>query len=145
MENEDLDKYLERLYNVFALTMRRLGKEMLECEPKVTGPQFFILQFLAKHEKSTVSTLAEEMSVKPSAITAMIDRLYKQKYVTRDRDEHDRRVVFVQISDLGKQAMQEFATKRKYILKKYLSHLEPKELESLVSIYEKISNIDFKE
>jgi DNA-binding MarR family transcriptional regulator len=144
MKNEDLEKYVEHLQDVFMATIRRMGKEMMESEPKVTGPQFFILQFLHKKGKSTVSGLAEEMSVKPSAITAMIDRLHKQGFVLRDRDEHDRRVVFIQISDVGQLAMEETVEKRKKILLKYLAHLEPEEVKSLIAIYEKLARIDIK-
>ncbi len=145
MQNVDLEKYMERLQRVFMITMRRMGKEMLECEPKLTGPQFYILQFLDRKGKCTVSELAEEMSVKPSAITAMIDRLYKQDFVFRDRDERDRRVVFIQISEVGKKVMLEFSAKRKQIVKKYLSRLNQEEIESFVSIYEKLSQVDVKE
>jgi DNA-binding MarR family transcriptional regulator len=145
MEQKELEEYIERLQEIFLLTMRRISKKTTDCEPKLTGPQFYILQLLYNGGKSTVSGLAEEMSVKPSAITAMIDRLLKQGYVTRERDELDRRVVFIQISDAGRQILEEVHQKRKKVLTKYLSHLDRDELQSLLSIYEKISRVDIKE
>jgi DNA-binding MarR family transcriptional regulator len=145
MEQEELEQYIDRLQQIFLHTMRKISKKTTDCEPKLTGPQFFILQLLHNEGRSTVSSLAEEMAVKPSAITAMIDRLLKQGYVLRDRDEQDRRVVFVQISEAGRGILEETLQKRKKILAQYLSHLEREELESLISIYEKISRLDIKE
>ena len=145
MEQNELEQYIEQLQEIFLLTIRRITKKTTECEPKLTGPQFYILKLLHTGGKSTVSGLAEEMAVKPSAITAMIDRLLKQEYVSRERDENDRRVVFIQITDTGNRILEETLQKRKKILVKYLSHLNREELESLLSIYEKISRVDIKE
>lgn len=145
MEKEELEQYIEKLQQIFLLTMRRISKQTTDCEPKLTGPQFYILQLLRKKGRSTVSSLAEEMTVKPSAITAMIDRLLKQEYVLRDRDEQDRRVVFIQISEAGNQILEETLGKRKQVLAKYLSHLDREELDSLLSIFRKLSRIDSKE
>lgn len=145
MEREELERYVEKLQQIFLLTMRRISKQTTDCEPKLTGPQFYILQLLRKKGRCTVSSLAEEMTVKPSAITAMIDRLLKQGYVLRDRDEKDRRVVFIQISEEGKVVLDETHEKRKQVLMKYLSYLDQEELDSLVSIFTKLSRIDSKE
>ncbi len=145
MKEAELEEYTERLQQIFLLTMRRISKQTTDCEPKLTGPQFYILQLLRNEGRSTVSSLAEDMSVKPSAITAMIDRLLKQEYVSRERDEQDRRVVFIQIAEEGKKVLEETLQKRKSILVKYLSHLEREEIESLISIYEKLSRLDIKE
>jgi DNA-binding MarR family transcriptional regulator len=145
MKQEELEEYIERLQQIFLHTMRRISKQTTDCVPQLTGPQFYILQLLQKEGRITVSSLAEEMSVKPSAITAMIDRLLKQEYVIRERDEQDRRVVFIQIAEEGKKILEETLQKRKRILMKYLSHLEQEEIESLISIYEKLSRLDIKE
>jgi MarR family transcriptional regulator, organic hydroperoxide resistance regulator len=144
MDKEELEQYIEKLQQIFLLTMRRISKQTTDSEPKLTGPQFYILQLLHKKGRSTVSSLAEEMTVKPSAITAMIDRLLKQGYVLRDRDEQDRRVVFIQISEEGSKILEETLEKRKRVLVKYMSHLDRNELDSLVSIFSKLSRIDSK-
>ncbi|NGQ96615.1 MarR family transcriptional regulator [Brevibacillus sp. SYP-B805] len=139
--NDEIEASIDRLQLAFAKTMRKLGPELSEQEPALTGPQFFILNLLSKKGRCTVTALAEEMRVKPSAITAMVDRLVKHGFVLRDRDERDRRVVYVQLSGTGAKVLEQAAQKRKQIIRKYLSQLEHAELESLVRIFEKLARI----
>lgn len=135
-----MEKYIDRLQNAFSLTTRRIGSELANHDGILTGPQYFILYLLSKKTKSTVTELAENMFVKPSGITTMIDRLYKAGLVLRDRDEEDRRVVFIQLTKNGREALDYAQDKRKKVFMKYLCHLNPQEMETLVSIYEKLAN-----
>ncbi|WP_035102303.1 MarR family transcriptional regulator, partial [Aneurinibacillus terranovensis] len=98
----NLEPYIERLQTAFRITMRKLGPELSEhMNIGLTGPQFFILQLLSKRRKCMVTELAEEMGVKPSAITAMIDRLDKNGLVVRQRDEIDRRARISSYNDVN--------------------------------------------
>jgi DNA-binding MarR family transcriptional regulator len=142
MEQVELEQYIDQLQQVFLLAVRKMGKDITVGSDEVTQAQFYILQLLKNEGRCTVTQLAERLTVKPSAITAMIDRLIKLSYVTRERDEKDRRVVFIQLSDAGKQILQEASEKRKKILCKYFAHLEREELESLVAIFTKLSQVD---
>lgn len=139
---QDINSFIERLTAAHTTTMRKLGPELAEAMNGVlTGPQFFILHLLSRKERWMVTEIAERMSVKPSAITVMIDRLKQHGMVQRERDEQDRRVVFVKITDQGRQTLTEAVEKRKQIVMKYLQHLTKEELESLISIYEKMARI----
>lgn len=140
MIEQDLEPYLNRLETAFARTMRKLGPALSENMPDLTGQQFHILHILSKKGKCTVTELSDLMCVKPSAITAIVDRLYKHNFVLRDRDETDRRVVYIQLSVEGAEVLGQAKEKRKQIIQRYLSCLDPEELDSLVSIFEKIAN-----
>lgn len=142
MKSQELDAYIDRLQSAFHATMRKLGPKLAESSgADLTGPQFFILHLLSQKDRYTVTELAAEMTVKPSAITAMTDRLHKHGFVTRDRDETDRRVVFIRITDKGSKALRDAKAKRKQLIVSYLSRLQPDELKSLVVIYEKMARI----
>ena len=141
LNKKELENCIDRLQNAFSTTMRKLGPELSEHESGLTGPQFFILNLLLKKGKCTVTELADDMRVQPSAITAMVDRLHKNGFVLRERDESDRRVVCIQLSDIGSEMLAQAKKKRKQIIQGYLSHLESEELESLVHIFEKLAKI----
>jgi len=130
---------IERLQEAFRSAMRVIGPQLSEPVPGLTGPQFYILYQLEQKGKCTVGELADSMVVKPSAITAMIDRLDKHEYVIRDRDEEDRRVVHIRLTDAGKSILLQAKQKRLEILQQYFSCLTPEELESLVSTFEKLA------
>ncbi|GIM45035.1 MarR family transcriptional regulator [Collibacillus ludicampi] len=141
---EHFDEYLDRFHAAYTETARKIGFELskqLEAELGLTGPQFFILHLLSKKGRSMVSMLAEGMGVKPSAITTMIDRLYKSGLVSRERDDHDRRIVFVELSDKGQLVLSQAEQLRKQILGQFLARLKPEELRFLVNVYEKMAPI----
>jgi MarR family transcriptional regulator, organic hydroperoxide resistance regulator len=142
VEKEMLQQYIERLETSFYTTMRTLGPEISDhLEEGLTGDQFFILRIIEKKGRVISSELAEEFRVKPSAITAMIDRMIKNDFVTRERDEKDRRVVYIKMTEKGTHSLEKSEKKRIEIIERYMSQLEKEELESLVSIYEKLAKI----
>lgn len=130
----------ERLQEAFRTIMRTMGAQLAEPVSGVTGPQFYILHLLEQRQKCTVGELAEFMCVKPSAITAMVDRLDKHGYVIRDRDEEDRRVVYISMSESGKSALKLAKKTRREKLSKMFSHLSEDELLQFVSTFEKLAD-----
>ncbi|WP_409177979.1 MarR family winged helix-turn-helix transcriptional regulator [Brevibacillus fortis] len=130
---------LERLQEAFRTIMRTMGTQLAEPVSGLTGPQFYILHQLEQKEKCTVGELAESMGVKPSAITAMVDRLDKHGFVARDRDEEDRRVVYISLRDSGKDILQVAKQNRREKLNKMFSHLTEDELQQFVLIFEKLA------
>ncbi|TDL31416.1 MarR family transcriptional regulator [Jeotgalibacillus sp. S-D1] len=140
MDSNEMDSYLERLQNAYETTVRKLGNDLLSrSELGVTRSQYYILYLLSKQGFFTVSDLAEKLEVKPSAVTVMIDRLYKINLVKRDRDESDRRIVKIGITSEGIQFLERAKLKRNAVLKDHLSRLDDEELQSFVAIFEKIA------
>lgn len=144
---DSIDSLTDRLQTAFAKAMRKIAQQFGECkEFNLTSPQFFILKLLTKKKRWMVSELAERMSVKPSAITVMIDRLVQNQLAERERDDRDRRVVYIQLTAAGEDLLEKVDEKRREILSEHLRCLEPEELETFVLLTEKladhISNIE---
>jgi MarR family transcriptional regulator, organic hydroperoxide resistance regulator len=142
LEHVELEKYISRLQQSFYSTMKKLGPALSDhLEEGLTSEQFFILKLLNNKSRFTASELAEEFGVKPSAITAMVDRMLKNDFVTRERDEKDRRVVYIRISEKGKIVFSKSENKRNQIMERYMSQLDPIDLENLVIGIEKLAAI----
>lgn len=137
----DTNQKVERLQEAVRSTIRVLGPQLSEPVFGLTGPQFYILHQLDLKGKCTVGELADSMAVKPSAITAMIDRLDKHEFVVRDRDDHDRRVVHIRLTASGRDTLNQVKKHRQAILQHYLSHLTPDELESMIHVFEKLARV----
>lgn len=138
------DDYIARAQSALWNTSIKLAEKVkiqLE-ELGVTETQFNMLDLLSKKESHKVTDLAEKMGVKPSAVTTMIDRLTNNGLVSRRHDENDRRAVLVSITSEGREVLRSFEEKCRNLIKRYLSHLEPNELEAFATIYEKLGNID---
>jgi len=89
-------------------SLRRIFKAIQDYSHEVsekfgiTGPQLWAIKTISQNESLSLSDLGKRMYLHPSTITGVIDRLEKKGYVTRSRDQVDRRVIYVQLTAEGK-------------------------------------------
>lgn len=135
----NVDKYFARLEEVFVEMVRRLHNELAEqMVSGITGSQFFVLKKINSKGRLTVSEVADELGVSLSAITALVDRLVKAGMALRTRDEQDRRLVWLEATDKGKDILGKCTESRRKVAMKYFGKLSESDLEKLVEIYEKV-------
>ncbi|WP_128896165.1 MarR family winged helix-turn-helix transcriptional regulator [Longirhabdus pacifica] len=108
-----------------------LHTEIKKSEVKLTMQQFTILNDLASLGPITISQLAERMQVNPATISPMIDRLEKQHWVSRGRLSKDKRIVYVILTDSGKQVFTTIDEKWKKNLEKHLQSIPLHTIEAL--------------
>lgn len=70
-----------------------------------------------------VAELADQLAVTPGAITGIADKLIKQKLVDRRRDEQDRRVVYLSLTEQGNALIGELIEKQQAFYTKVVEHL----------------------
>jgi DNA-binding MarR family transcriptional regulator len=89
-------------------SLRRIFKAIQDYSHEVsnkfgiTGPQLWALKTISQNESLYLSELSKSMYLHPSTITGVIDRLEKKDLVERNRDQKDRRVIYVQLTPKGK-------------------------------------------
>ncbi|QNO14667.1 MarR family transcriptional regulator [Alkalicella caledoniensis] len=66
-----------------------------------TSSQSYILIELKKSKQLTMNELSEKMNVTTSTMTRLINNLVRDKYVERYKDEDDRRIVLVRLTQGG--------------------------------------------
>jgi len=127
---KDLDHIVSRLiYRVRVLHNRYTVDQ-------ITDTQFIVLRSLRKSPCNT-SFLAHMLGVTLSAVTALINRLHKMGLVTRERQEKDRRQVWISITPKGLQVLKEVEEKRNLLLAMYLSKIPEDEREQLLYLLKK--------
>jgi DNA-binding MarR family transcriptional regulator len=83
----------DRISNRFGRLLRDEG---------LTNQQYNVLRILRREGRPLPSLeVAERLIQQVPAITGLIDRLEKQKYVVRRRCDQDRRVIWVEITPVG--------------------------------------------
>jgi DNA-binding MarR family transcriptional regulator len=65
----------------------------------LTLPQGMLIGILTKHGEMKISDISKHMKLTNSTVSGIVDRLEKQGYVRRIRDEKDRRVVRVRFEN----------------------------------------------
>jgi DNA-binding MarR family transcriptional regulator len=71
----------------------------------LTPSQLIILQIIGKLENAVPSVIAREATLTQATVTSLIDKLERQGMVNRRRDTEDRRRVFVDLTDKGREAL----------------------------------------
>jgi len=67
----------------------------------LTAPQFYVLATIGYAGGLPFGEIGAKMMVTVSNLTGIVDRLEEKKIVARKRDQHDRRVVHVVLTDKG--------------------------------------------
>jgi len=71
----------------------------------LTPTQLIILQLIDSLESPTPSLIAREASITQATVTSLIDKLERQGFVSRRRDELDKRRVLVAVTERGEAAL----------------------------------------
>ncbi|AGK99440.1 MarR family winged helix-turn-helix transcriptional regulator [Clostridium pasteurianum] len=99
-----------------------------------------ILVSLLKIEKLTMKELAEKIDKDKSTVTALVDKLIKQGYVEKTRDIEDNRVVFVTLTEKGKELKPMFNAISQELLSIVYKDISQNEKEDLLKTLTKIKN-----
>ena len=96
---ELIDRYVSVSFEVHkkaeSLIKGQIGDDL-------TNDQHYILRYIQQSNDCTSSELADAFEVNKSAITAIINRLVDRGIIQRTRDENDRRVVYLTLSEKGR-------------------------------------------
>jgi DNA-binding MarR family transcriptional regulator len=109
---------------------------------KFSKQQYLLLITLYNKGPTTVSNLADELNLSPSATTLAINRLVRDGHIARTRDEADRRVVWVKIAESAMVFVNELKQRRRQVLRSMMGSLEPEESDQFLYILRKmLSNL----
>lgn len=144
LKSERNAQYVARLEDAFNKLVRYIAAAVAEEQEKAPGPllsgsQRIVLRALASGGPCQVSEVAGHLGVTLSAATGLVDRLVKAKLVTRERDQKDRRVVWVRVTPDGVSAVEAAEQRRRIALGHLVADLPEEDLASLCDILERIN------
>jgi DNA-binding MarR family transcriptional regulator len=97
-----------------------------------------VLRALVDKGPCQVSEVAGTLSVTLSAATGLVDRLVKARLATRDRDQKDRRVVWVKVTPEGEAAVKAAEARRRAAFHGLVRNLPEGDLSKLCDVLEQI-------
>jgi DNA-binding MarR family transcriptional regulator len=136
MSEEFVRQKHEELREMF-LKVARENNFVLTNSP-LSRQQILLLFTLNMHEKMTISELAGELSLSTSATTLAVNRLLRGHYIERMKDERDRRLVWIKITEYGRESMLEIKAHRDAIAINYLKKLTEDEIVHLTELFRKM-------
>lgn len=88
---------IRRIFQVLTEQSRKI-----EHETSLTGPQLWVVKTLKDTSPMKVSDLARRMYLHPATMVGLLDRLEAKGLLKRTRSEKDRRVVFIDLTEQGR-------------------------------------------
>jgi len=128
-------------------SLRRIFKAIQDYSHEVsekygiTGPQLWVVKTISLDGNLALGDLGKRMYLQPSTITGLIDVLERKGYVTRVRDQDDRRVVRVQLTAKGKRLAEKAPNPAQGKIIYGLRKLKKKELNPIYNSVQKMVEI----
>ena len=138
MKEDKIMRYFSGVEDASQRMLRQVHQEIGKQNVGVTGSQYIVLKKLHENGRMTVSEVADNLGVSLSAVTALVDRLCKADLASRQRDDKDRRLVWLEITPMGKEKVKICDDSRRKVLGKYFSKLDEDDLSRLIEINEKL-------
>jgi DNA-binding MarR family transcriptional regulator len=135
---ELVDHYINVSFSVNKIA-EGLVKEQIGSD--LTNDQHYTLRYINKVGTCTSSELAEVFDVKKSAITAIITRMWEKGLIQRTRDENDRRVVYLTLTDKGNDLFLKTEERIHSLVESFISKFEHSEIVQFLKTYDKVNEI----
>lgn len=131
----------EVLVNLFRDIMDIEQKAIITEEfQDITNNDMHVIEAIGMGEPKNMSTIARELSVTVGTLTIAMNSLVKKGYVNRERSQEDRRVVYIFLSEKGRQAYLHHARFHREMIDGVISLLDEEELKALIKALTKLNS-----
>lgn len=134
MADEINNKVLEAIFKLgrnfkdsMSDSFKHSHSTMLQCEAMIC---------IKKHKDIHMGDIAAHFSTTMPTATALVDKLIEAKYVRRENDPKDRRVVRINLTKSGEKLLDEATKQRSKKMNKLLSYLSKQDKLELLRILE---------
>jgi len=133
-----IDRYIDLNFSIHrkgeVLVREQLGEEL-------TNDQLYILRYISKAKFCTSTELAEHFDVQKSAITAIINRMWEKGIIMRTRDEKDRRVVYLTLTDKGNELYTQAEKRIFKLVESFIEKFDHEEINQFMNTYAKLNQV----
>ncbi len=140
-----IDGVTENLLYLLPLLHRKLLKvEFEQVNPNLSRLHFVILHILSQHISLPISEIGKHLFIPKPQMTALVDKLIRLGMVDRLPDTEDRRVININLNEMGRKTLEECDKLIRNSIRQKLSSLSPDDLEKLISCTAELREIGTK-
>ncbi|MEK3721043.1 MarR family winged helix-turn-helix transcriptional regulator [Paenibacillus sp. FSL H8-0034] len=107
-------------------------------ENGMTPVQGFLLERLEIEGPLKASQIADMLCYTPGAITTLSDKLIAAGLVERERTDEDRRVVYLSITEAGRQMLGSIRLQRRANVENFFGDLADEDIQHLIRIFKEV-------
>lgn len=123
--NRDLDPDVVAFEALTRILVGLAWRSAHVAPPGVTFPQIRLLLVLNDLGRVPSSRLASVLGVNASSVTRLADKLEARGFLARGRDEHNRSMVMVEVTETGREAVVQVLGRRHAALQAVLDRMPP--------------------
>ena len=140
LRKEDWNAILQRIMTSYNDISKSINPKGL-LKINLTSAQIKLLTCFSDKPRFTMTELSKNLDVSMPTMTAMIDRLIKSGLVERERDDTDRRVVRVKLTEGGVGILRRLKKIRREEMEKILMSFNEEEMSSYLTSIEMVSRL----
>lgn len=103
------------------------------------GSQSRIMYLLEQDGAKKMSELANALHITAGAVTTASNLLIENGYIKRIRNDNDRRVVHVDLTEKGRTTLQTLKSEGRFMMQKVFKELSDEDLKKMCGIFEQAS------
>ena len=103
-KHDVISNIMDNLRRVFQILNEQ--SQRIKQETGLTGPQLWAIRVIHEHGPINISDIAKRMYLHPTTVLGIIDRLEARGLVSRNRSKDDRRVIWLELTQDGKDLVQ---------------------------------------
>jgi DNA-binding MarR family transcriptional regulator len=113
----------------------------MEIGDVLTCEQHYTMRHINQVKVCTSSELATVFGVNKSAITSIINRLFEKEWIKRTRDEKDRRVIYLSLTDKGYNVFAKMEERIHRLVDSLINKFDDQEITSFLATFEKLDRL----
>ena len=118
---------VDRIVKDYNLVSQGINPSFL-AKMSLTTSQMKVLLLFEEEKQFSMGELSALYSVSVSTMTSMVDRLFQNGILKRERDRTDRRIVLVSLTSKGKKVLTRLVEVRREVLESFLYTLDENEV-----------------
>ena|SRR5690625_640645 len=98
------------------------------------------LGYIKRNEKARPSDISKELGLTPPTVTHLVEKLVQKKLVERVLDDSDRRIIYLVITEKGKEVLKRANVEGQKLRRELFLKLTEEEREQLLALYAKLNS-----
>jgi DNA-binding MarR family transcriptional regulator len=140
MIKSNIEIISENLLSIHPLLYKSIAKPMRR-NSNVTPGGMFVMGMLKRFGMLSMSDIGKHLSMPKPHVTVIVDKLIDERYVERQNDPNDRRIINIVLTEKGKEDFEAMKQAISENLKEKLSLLNEEEQERLSTASQSVKDI----
>lgn len=142
MEFKNTESWINRYIEAEMKVSRRLHADTREgMGIEMTREQYQVLNLIERTGQCTSTFLSESLFVGKSSITSIVNRMAERGWIGRTQDKEDRRVVYLTLTEEGREFHRQAGLQMQSLVASYLTHFTEDEIEHFITLFEKLATL----